>query len=78
MLRNLFARHEDSHTLLQSTDATTSSRAQAQAQAQDWATLGAIAIPQAGPAAQRYVTAAGCLSPVARRAVERITGNPVA
>lgn len=76
MLRNLFARHEDSHTLLQSTDAITSSRAQAQAQG--WATLGAIAIPQAGPAAQRYVTAAGCLSPVARRAVERITGNPVA
>ena len=76
MLRNLFHRHEDSHTLLQSTDATTSSRAQA-AQAQEWATLGSIAIPQAGPAAQRYITAAGSLSPVARRAVERITANPV-
>ena len=75
MLRNLFSRHEDSQTLLQSTDATSSSAAQAQAQ--EWATLGSIAIPQAGPAAQRYVTPAGSLSPVARRAVERITGNPV-
>ena len=76
MLRSLFHRHEDSHTLLQSTDATTSSRAQAQAQ--EWATLGSIAIPQAGPAAQRYITPAGALSPTARRAVERITGNPLA
>lgn len=74
MLRNLFSRHEDSQTLLQSPDATSSSRAQAQ----DWATLGTIAVPQAGPAAQRYVTPAGSLSPVARRAVERITGDPVA
>ena len=76
MLRNLFHRHEDSHTLLQSTDATTSSRAQA-AQAQEWATLGAIAIPQAGPAATRYVSPTGVLSPTARRAVERIAGNPI-
>ena len=75
MLRNLFHRHEDSHTLLQSTDATTSSRAQAQ---QEWAALGAIAAPAFGPAAQRYVTPAGALSPVARRAVERITANPIA
>jgi hypothetical protein len=74
MLRNLFHRHEDSHTLLQSTDATTSS----QAQAQEWATLGSIAIPQAGPAAVRYVSPSGSLSPTARRAVERITGNPIA
>lgn len=74
MLRNLLHRHQDSRTVPQSTDATTSSRAQAQ----DWATLGAIAVPQAGPAAQRYVTPAGSLSPVARKAVERITGNPIA
>lgn len=74
MLRNLFHRHEDSHTLLQSTDATTSSAAQAQ----DWASLGTIAIPQAGPAATRYVSPTGVLSPTARRAVERITGNPIA
>lgn len=74
MLRNLFHRHEDSHTLLQSTDATTSSRAQAQ----EWATLGTVAIPQAGPAATRYVSPAGALSPTARRAIERITGNPIA
>lgn len=74
MLRNLFGRHEDSHTLLQSTDATTSSAAQAQ----EWATLGAIAAPAFGPAAQRYVTPAGALSPVARRAAERIIANPVA
>jgi hypothetical protein len=73
MLRNLLHRHEDSHTLLQSTDATTSSAAQAQ----EWAALGTIAIPGAGPAAQRYVTPAGALSPVARKAVERITGNPI-
>lgn len=75
MLRNLFARHEDSHTLLQSPDATSSSRAQAQAQ--EWATLGPIVVPQAGPAATRYVTPAGPLSPVAKAAVARITGNPV-
>jgi len=74
MLRNLFHRHEDSHTLLQSTDATTSSAAQAQ----DWAALGTIAVPGFGPAAQRYVTPAGALSPVARKAVERITGSPIA
>jgi hypothetical protein len=74
MLRNLFHRHEDSHTLLQSTDATTSSAAQAQ----EWAALGSIAAPAFGPAAQRYITPAGALSPVARKAVERITGNPIA
>ena len=74
MLRNLFHRHEDSHTLLQSTDATTSSRAQAQ----EWAALGAIAAPAFGPAAQRYVTPTGALSPVARKAVERISANPIA
>ena len=74
MLRNLFARHEDSHTLLQTPDATASSRSQVQ----DWATLGSIAIPQAGPAATRYLTPADSLSPVARAAVARITGNPVA
>ena len=45
MLRNLFSRHEDSQTLLQVADATSSSRAQAQ----EWATLGTIAMPQAGP-----------------------------
>jgi hypothetical protein len=73
MLRNLFARHEDSHTLLQTPDATGSSRAQAQ----EWATLGPIAIPQAGPAAVRYVSPTGSLSPTARAAVARITGNPV-
>ena len=73
MLRNLFHRHEDAHTLLQSTDATTSSRAQAQ----EWATLGTLAIPQAGPAATRYVSPAGTLSPTVRRAVERITANPI-
>jgi hypothetical protein len=74
MLRNLFARHENSHTLLQTPDATASSRAQAQ----EWATLGPIAIPQAGPAAMRYLSPADSLSPVTRAAVARITGNPVA
>ena len=75
MLRNLFARHEDSHTLLQSPDATQSSRAQAQAQ--EWARLGQIAVPQAGPAATRYMMPGRSLSPVAKAAVARITGNPV-
>jgi hypothetical protein len=73
MLRNLFSRHDAAQTPLQSPDATASSRAQAQ----DWAVLGTIAIPQAGPAATRYVTPAGSLSPVARAAVARITGNPI-
>lgn len=75
MLKNLFSRREDSPELLQSTDATSSSRAQAQAH--EWATLGPVAVLQAGPAAQRYVSPAGSRSPVARRAVERITSNPV-
>lgn len=75
MLKNPFSRREDAQTLLQSTDATSSSPAHAQAQ--EWATLGPIVVPQAGLAAQRYVSPAGSLSPVARRAVERITGNPV-
>ena len=73
MLRNLLHRHEDSHTLLQSPDATQSSRAQAQ----EWARLGTIAVPQAGPAATRYMMPARSLSPVAKAAVARITGNPV-
>jgi hypothetical protein len=73
MLRNLFSRHEAAQAPLQSPDATTSSRAQAQAQ--EWATLGTIAIPQAGPAAVRYVSPTGTLSPTAQAAVARITGN---
>ena len=73
MLRNLFSRHEAAQAPLQSPDATAGSRAQAQ----EWATLGTMAIPQAGPAAVRYVSPTGALSPTARSAISRITGNPV-
>lgn len=77
MLRNLFARREDSPTLMQSPDVVTTSRTPS-APATEYATLGAIAIPQAGPAATRLVSAPGSLSPVVRAAAARITGHPAA
>jgi hypothetical protein len=74
MLRNPFGRHDDSRSVMQGPDAATSSRAPAQ----EYAAPGSIAIPQAGPAAMRYVSAPGSLSPVVQAAAARITGTPLA
>ncbi|MBW3652217.1 MAG: hypothetical protein KY433_01225 [Actinobacteria bacterium] len=74
MLRNLFARREDARTVMQSPDATTSSRAPAQ----EYASLGPYYVAQAGPAATRLGSAPRELSPIVRAAATRITGNPVA
>lgn len=74
MLRNLFGRREDSPKLMQSPDALTSSRAPSQ----EYATLGAYVVPQAGPAASRFASAPATLSPVVRAAARRITGSPLA
>lgn len=76
MLRNLFGRREDAPKLMQSPDAMTSSRAPAPSQ--EYATLGAYVVPQAGPAASRLASAPGSLSPVVRAAAQRITGSPLA
>jgi hypothetical protein len=73
MLKNLVHRHENSRTLMESPDATTSSAAAAV----EYAQLGPIAVAQAGPAARRLMSPSGTLSPVAHAAVARITGNPV-
>lgn len=74
MLRNLFTRHQNATTFMERPDSTFA----AGAPAQEWATLGTIAVPQAGPAAARYISPTGSLSPVARTAVERIVGHPIA
>ena len=50
----------------------------APAASQEYATLGAYVIPQAGPAASRLGSAPSSLSPVVRAAAQRITGSPLA
>lgn len=72
-LRSLF-RREDSRTVMHSPDTLTSSRAPAP----DYATLGPIAVAQAGPAASRIASAPDHLSPVVRNAAARISGTPIA
>jgi hypothetical protein len=76
MLRNLFTRRDSAPTLIQSPDVASNSGAPS-APAVDYATLGPMAIPQAGPAATRLISGSGALSPVVRAAAERICGNPV-
>jgi hypothetical protein len=76
MLKNLFTRRDSAPTLMQSPHVA--SNAPAASEAPEFATLGPMAIPQAGPAATRYVSAPSSLSPVVRAAAERITGHPVA
>jgi hypothetical protein len=73
-LRSLFARHDDSPTLLQSPESTTTSRAPSEAYAQ----LGPIAALQYGRGASPTLSAPGSLSPVIRAAAERITSTPIA
>lgn len=73
MLKSLFARHGDSHTVMQGPDVATTSRAPSA----EYASSARVAVPQAGPAATRYVPAPSELSPVVRAAAERITGHPV-
>ncbi|MEA2153979.1 MAG: hypothetical protein QOE11_119 [Solirubrobacteraceae bacterium] len=74
MLRSLFARHEDSQTLLQSPESTSSSRAPAE----QYATLGPISALQFGRGASPIVASPGVLSPVIQARAERIMSNPCA
>jgi hypothetical protein len=74
MLKNLFTRRDAAPALMQSPDVATTSSAPSA----DYATLGPMAIPQAGPAATRYVSGSSSLSPVVRAAAERIVGHPIA
>ncbi|MFP5363366.1 MAG: hypothetical protein ACLGI5_11635 [Thermoleophilia bacterium] len=76
MLSNLFGRRGYAAEPMQSPDATTSSRAPAPSQ--EYATLGAYVIPQAGPAASRLGSPPSSLSPVVRAAAQRIAGSPLA
>ena len=73
MRKKLFGGHADAAAAVhQRQDASASSPA-----LQEYATFASMAIPQAGPAATRYVSAPSSLSPVARAAAARITGNPI-
>jgi hypothetical protein len=74
MLRSLFARHEDSHTLMQSPDETTTSRAPAQ----QYASLGPLAAMQYGRGASPFIQPPASLSPVVQAAAARITNSPIA
>lgn len=73
MLKSLFSRHGDSHTVMESPDVATTSRAPSV----EYASFSRMAVPQGGPTAQRYVSAPSELSPIVRAAAERITGHPV-
>ena len=73
MLKNLFSRHGDAHTVMESPDVATTSRAPSV----EYASLSRMAVAQAGPAARHYVSAPSELSPIVRAAAERITGHPV-
>lgn len=72
MLTSLFARHEDSHTLTQSPETTTSTHAPSR----EYAQLGPIATLQYGRGAAPIMHAPGALSPVVRAAAERIMSRP--
>jgi hypothetical protein len=73
-LRSLLARDEDSRTLPQSPESTTTSRAPSE----EVARLGPIAALQYGRGASPTLSAPTSLSPVIRAAAERITSTPIA